>query len=426
MAKIISAEKSPFMNKAAEIYSKQKTSQFSKYLQKNPIFVTYYSINQQLSRADTGTGSVNEQIGKSSPIRYNEIKEFPIYNLSDMKPDIQNDETEGLDINMDLSGIVILPNTITPCPDDFLYVKLAGMKYGVLLRVTEFEFNSIQSNDYYTINCELRATDTKSGYSETYLLLQKQVVEKYTCIFENIGTEDKCLIQDTELAKANSTLELMNLLKDSFYDTYYDRDIGTFVYRDFTSQVDPIYYYDLYLINFIKDSNIFNDVSGERCVTLSLDDVPPINFGNLYRRSLWYAILHQDTSYLSRYSYYTDGSISKVTSPFKINNCDTKTVQLTYKDAPVDSGSSLFITGYISEYFPIELTNSLKDKEDYKPTYLDEIISNYILYGNADIDKNRLANEDLHPSLRNYRYLPILIYILDRNYNAVFASKVTI
>lgn len=422
MAKIISAEKSPFMNKAAEIYSKQKTSQFSKYLQKNPVFVTYYAINQQLSRADTGTGSVKEQIGTSSPIRYNEIKEFPVYNLSDMKPDIQNDETEGLDINMDLSGIVILPNTITPCPDDFLYVKMPGMSYGVLLRVTEFEFNSIQSNDYYTINCELRATDTKSGYSQTYIQLQKQVVEKYSCIFENIGTEDKCLIQDTELAKANSTLELINLLKDSFYDTYYDRDIGTFVYRDFSSGVNPIYYYDLYLIKFIIDSKIYDDVSGERCVTLSLDDVLPINFGNLYRRSLWYAILQKDVTYLSRYSYYTEGSISKVTSPFKINECDTKTIQLTYKDAPIDSGNSLFITGYISEYFPIELTNNLKDKESYTPTYLDEIIFNYILYGNMEIDKNRLANENLHSSLRNYRYIPILIYILEKSYSSVFAS----
>ena len=422
MAKIISAEKSPFMNKAAEIYSKQKTSQFSKYLQKNPVFVTYYAINQQLSRADTGTGSVKEQIGTSSPIRYNEIKEFPVYNLSDMKPDIQNDETEGLDINMDLSGIVILPNTITPCPDDFLYVKMPGMSYGVLLRVTEFEFNSIQSNDYYTINCELRATDTKSGYSQTYIQLQKQVVEKYSCIFENIGTEDKCLIQDTELAKANSTLELINLLKDSFYDTYYDRDIGTFVYRDFSSGVNPIYYYDLYLIKFIIDSKIYDDVSGERCVTLSLDDVLPINFGNLYRRSLGYAILQKDVTYLSRYSYYTEGSISKVTSPFKINECDTKTIQLTYKDAPIDSGSSLFITGYISEYFPIELTNNLKDKESYTPTYLDEIIFNYILYGNMEIDKNRLANENLHSSLRNYRYIPILIYILEKSYSSVFAS----
>lgn len=422
MAKIISAEKSPFMNKAAEIYSKQKTSQFSKYLQKNPVFVTYYAINQQLSRADTGTGSVKEQIGTSSPIRYNEIKEFPVYNLSDMKPDIQNDETEGLDINMDLSGIVILPNTITPCPDDFLYVKMPGMSYGVLLRVTEFEFNSIQSNDYYMINCELRATDTKSGYSQTYIQLQKQVVEKYSCIFENIGTEDKCLIQDTELAKANSTLELINLLKDSFYDTYYDRDIGTFVYRDFSSGVNPIYYYDLYLIKFIIDSKIYDDVSGERCVTLSLDDVLPINFGNLYRRSLWYAILQKDVTYLSRYSYYTEGSISKVTSPFKINECDTKTIQLTYKDAPIDSGNSLFITGYISEYFPIELTNNLKDKESYTPTYLDEIIFNYILYGNMEIDKNRLANENLHSSLRNYRYIPILIYILEKSYSSVFAS----
>ena len=95
---------------------------------------------------------------------------------------------------------------------------------------------------------------------------------------------------------------------------------------------------------------------------------------------------------------------------------------MTYKDAPIDSCSSLFITGYISEYFPIELTNNLKDKESYTPTYLDEIIFNYILYGNMEIDKNRLANENLHSSLRNYRYIPILIYILEKSYSSVFAS----
>ena len=52
-------------------------------------------------------------------------------------------------------------------------------------------------------------------------------------------------------------------------------------------------------------------------------------------------------------------------------------------------------------------------------------VFNYILYGNMEIDKNRLANENLHSSLRNYRYIPILIYILEKSYSSVFASWVT-
>ena len=88
MAKIIQNERSPFIEKAAEIQAQNRVGQFSKFLESNPLFVTYYSINRQLSMTD--------------PIRFNEIKEFPIYGINDLIPDIENDEQKGLDLTLDV------------------------------------------------------------------------------------------------------------------------------------------------------------------------------------------------------------------------------------------------------------------------------------------------------------------------------------
>ena len=104
MAKIIQNERSPFIEKAAEIQAQNRVGQFSKFLESNPLFVTYYSINRQLSMTDSGFGDVEEFLGPTSPIRFNEIKEFPIYGINDLIPDIENDEQKGLDLTLDVSG----------------------------------------------------------------------------------------------------------------------------------------------------------------------------------------------------------------------------------------------------------------------------------------------------------------------------------
>ena len=44
MARIQSVEKSKFINQNIDIYSQNKIGQYSKFLDKNPIFVTYYHI----------------------------------------------------------------------------------------------------------------------------------------------------------------------------------------------------------------------------------------------------------------------------------------------------------------------------------------------------------------------------------------------
>ena len=204
MAKILSVETSPYYEKQIEIYAKNKVGQFSKYLEKNPTFVEYYHINQVLSRADVGSQSVKEEIGRKSPIRYNKIKEFPIYGLPELKPELTYDE-DGMDMDLDLNGLVVLPGTIHPIPGDYFYFKFPGMSVGILWRVTSKEFNTVQANDYYLLDAEIYATAKETDKNSSYSQLQKQVVEDYTCIYENIGTKD-AIIQTTNDANRNLTV----------------------------------------------------------------------------------------------------------------------------------------------------------------------------------------------------------------------------
>ena len=186
MAKIIQNERSPFIDKAAEIQARNRVGQFSKFLESNPLFVTYYSINRQLSMTDSGFGDIEEFLGPTSPIRFNEIKEFPIYGINDLIPDIENDEQKGLDLTLDVNGLIILPNTIKPQADDFFYLKLPGMSTGCLFHVTDYKHTSFNSNDFYTIDGTLDYVFNQTNTEKRYRQLQNQVVERYTCIFKPI------------------------------------------------------------------------------------------------------------------------------------------------------------------------------------------------------------------------------------------------
>ena len=56
MAKIINVEKSQYLTQNIETFTQNKVGQYSKFLDKNPIFITYLAINSVQSRSDVGTG----------------------------------------------------------------------------------------------------------------------------------------------------------------------------------------------------------------------------------------------------------------------------------------------------------------------------------------------------------------------------------
>ena len=188
MARIQSVEKSKFINQNIDIYSQNKIGQYSKFLDKNPIFVTYYHICNTLTRTDVGTGGIEVELGPRSPIKFNKILQFPLYNIPEIKPDIVWDET-GYDIEMDLSDITVLPNTIKPTPGDYFLLDFPGIKQ-YPFRVNSFRYTTIQSNDFYMLSADLRHSGDNCCNE-----IEKLVVESYHCVFENIGTQDNCFIK---------------------------------------------------------------------------------------------------------------------------------------------------------------------------------------------------------------------------------------
>ena len=267
MARIQSVEKARFINQNIEIYSQNKVGQYSKFLDKNPIFVTYYHICNTLTRTDTGTGGIEDEIGPKSPIKYNKILQFPMYNIPEIKPDVVWDET-GYDIDLDLSDIVILPNTIKPTPGDYFLLDFPGIKQ-YLFRVNNFRYNTIQSNDFYTIDCDIKDI----GIDLEDKSMKTNIVDEYQTVFDNIGTQDKCFVKSSDISYLNSIVDLYYKLRDYYRDAFYKNDLNTFTCRIGSNEGIPMWVCDPFLEAFINKSHIYYDENIEDTIILTINNL---------------------------------------------------------------------------------------------------------------------------------------------------------
>lgn len=426
MAKIINIEKSKYINENIAIYAANKVGQYSKFLNTTPVFWTYYSINVPQSRTDVGTGGVHSEMGPNSPIRYNKINNLPIYNFPALKPDVVYDET-GFNIDFDLNGMTILPGTVIPKPGDYIIGSLPSTKE-YAFRVNNFAYNSIQSNDFYQIDADLKKVGT-----DLISEIKSQVVEEYETIFENIGTEDKCFIRSTDLPKIEANGKLFLEMLDFYKAMFYDDRIGSFVMKSEQNN-SGYWFYDMYLEKFIMSSGIYYIENDAKSTILACNDLETSLTKAMYSRTLPYAVLNRNVSYLNDYTYYYQRGILKVLSPFIIYNIPTNGTELLINDKPFITGnSSSFDLGYTKEYYSRELIlamhypsgiypdNTTNIAVTYTPAnYLEEIIYNYMTNKSVEITKDKLIPYMVKNDIVSYQYLPLVIYIILQYYNSYF------
>ena len=251
MGKLISIEQSAYTAGIIDQYAQNKVGMYSKYLNLTPTFVTYYSLNQIMSRTDTGTGSVASEYGYNSPLRFNKIKGFPVYNLPVLSPDISYDET-GISIDIDLSDITILPKTIKPTVPEFMIVDIPASDLKALFRVNNFRYNTIQSNDYVTLSLDLKEIGPNVNEK-----IDSLVVKTFVTVFDNIGTEDSCFIEEENISTINSLVDTINNITELYRDLYWDRKIGNYVLHN---QLEPAkVIYDPYLNRFIDETDMMQN-----------------------------------------------------------------------------------------------------------------------------------------------------------------------
>ena len=171
---------------------------YYKYSDKQPTPVEYFHINRQASTLDEASKLAYDNIGTDSPFRFNKINNMLIYGLEQIQMQYQNEDF-GMESEAITGEAIILPNTIKPYPDDNFCIPY--LQKQIVFRITHVDPDTLEDgSNLYKI--------TYSSDTSTYEELQKQVIEEYDFVVENVGTEMNCLLK-------SSTLSFMDKLDEA-------------------------------------------------------------------------------------------------------------------------------------------------------------------------------------------------------------------
>lgn len=433
----LSVEQSTYISSQQQYLADSRVSQFAKFLNKNPIYVTYYAVNHAESRTDAGTKNIYEEIGPHSPLRFNKILQLPAFNFPELKPDVTQDEG-GYDVDMEITDIAFIGGTIRPRPGDYMLVTLPRV-LPLLFRCNNFSHNTIQSNDYYMGDFDL--VDINQEYTK---LIENQVSEVYTCNFANIGTNQKVMISLEDANKIADATELIDTLTQFYNDAFYNADVDGFVLYDASaieSGSAPInglgigtqWYIDNYLTRFINESEIFRRDDSDYTTVLNYLEMLPLNFDYVYRRTVWNAVLRRTNDYLNVYTYAWSRLIQKRTSPLMMASIATlhPTVEIfdhyVKPEDPVPKelehvlprpGDVCGWAGYdpmLRPYFSLKLMKAISSGvKDIDLNPVEMIIYDYIKGGIDAVTykKSDLLNYSFRHDMFTYMHMPLIIYIL--------------
>lgn len=225
-------------------------------IDQSPTFVTYFHLNIHETTSDEGWHDIEAVVGKKSPIRYQRIASFPIYGIDQIVPQIQESDM-GLDTSFE-GEATILPNTIKPLQNDFFTIGVLDECF--IFRVTGIEYDTARLDNFYKIHYKLEYNDAEKLNS-----LEEMVHAKYTCILQNIGTENQCLIQ-TEFKEQldridNIYTDIVRLYVSVFYVERYNVLLGELG--------NGLLLYDPYMTEFINSHGLFNSAHNARVIYLS-------------------------------------------------------------------------------------------------------------------------------------------------------------
>ena len=385
-------------------YEDKLNSAFTRFLETTPTYVTYYNINTIESTVDLGFSNVDKILGPQSPLRYSEVKNFPIYGMEAIQLDIDEGE-EGINGSYDGGELIILPDTITPYPDDFFILEHKGHQF--LFRVTGVNYDTIKSNNFYKITFTI-----KYVAAEDSVKILEQVTEKFTCLVGNIGTEDRCIIEDGVYELLQRMQYLYEDIANRYKLFYYHKKYNVIMFNDVEN---GIHIYDRYVNMFIQKHGLFYDKETHRTIYLNNED-DSCCYALEYDMSLFRTF--ETRKKLKRFSYnnFRLQDIVNIYSVFKYYSA--KVYSVRFKNGNV-------------EYFPKDVIDAMVsgDIPEGGLYQFDEADKLIVKYMNDQIDS--IYNIDFDaleeftyytPSRINMITVPLLLYVM-KGYYKLFIKK---
>lgn len=276
-------------------------SQIIRFLDKSPVFVTYFHLNINETTVNEGFRDIEAIIGDKSPLRFQKIENFPIYGLEQVMLNIQDSE-QGLDTEYS-SEAVILPNTIKPLQNDFFMINHVHGSF--IFRVTEVQYDNIRPDNFYKIGYRFEWLDDEKVRS-----IDDQVEEKYTCILQNIGTENNCLIQEDYYEQLSKVDELYDDMIKTYKVIFYNER-----YNCFLGEKNGRKLYDPLQSIFFNKHKILNNKNDLKTLVLS-EEFDDNKRKIKYERSIYRAFERRDVNAINEFKYNLISALGKKDSSF--------------------------------------------------------------------------------------------------------------
>ena len=383
-------------------YEEKLNSAYTRFLETTPTYVTYYNVNPIESTVDLGFSNVEKILGDHSPLKYSEVKNLPVYGMDSIQLNLEEGD-EGLTVSYDNGELIILPDTIKPYPDDFFIIEHKG--YDFLFRVTGVDYDTIKSNNFYKITFTIKYVDKEESKK-----ILKQVTNKYTCVVDNIGTEDKCIIEDDVYELLNTMKTLYKQISDRYQAFYYKKKYNAFVFMDYQTGA---LVYDRYLNMFIQKHGLFYNTEDHRTIYLNNED-DDYTFLIEYDKSIYKGYELRKTQRLVNNSYRLT-NIAYMYSVFRyyrLNNI---------KSIRFERGDNTYLS---KDLLDVMISGNIPEENKFSEA--DLIIIKYIhdkIDGIHNLDLEEL--EELTYFVPSWDYMikiPLLLYAMKGYYN-LFIKK---
>ena len=382
------------VNSLAQATNAKLNNPYYKFNDKKPTEVVYYKQNREKTTLDPATGTNYQHVGQLSPIKFNKINNFVLYGMGriELNYDVGDYGLESGEIS---GEAVILPNTIIPTQGDFFYVPY--ITEDVLFKVNHVTPDTLDNgSNFYRIGYNLELVNSREQ-------IEEQVVEEYEFIVQNVGTDFNAFVSSSNYSLVSELESTIDRLL-SYYQTFFDSSVQTFVYR-YNGEL----MYDPYLIEFMIRTKIMS--YGDEYFYVHHAAYVDRKFEYNYTKTLFYYIQNGTALDMSKISF--NATATKIEDP---NSLFVTRLEDYYM---IDYFSNY---QYITVFNPISI-DVLSNVESC--TYYDEDDSNYVfniltayLKGDTDYISSNITNIidklSYDDSATMYYMVPITMVILSK------------
>lgn len=368
----------------------------SRFMSEGATLTTYYQLHENRTTVDRGFQNIDQLFGKHSPLRFNKIKDFPLYGLQQLNPN-NDDSTQIEDISVE-GECILLPSTIVPNPNDFFILNHLRMK--ALFRVVEVQFDSMKVEGFYKIKFHLHACS-----DETLRALEQQTINIYHTDLNAIGTEVNPIIREDNFVLRSKIKQMVNKIIQAYKALFYNERHNCFLYLNPETRD---YWFDLCGNEFMAKHNLMNTENSSNVIVLS-DKLQDQEFPLLYNRSIYnWLELGAPLSFLQPFYFTLSHTTNYPMSSFELWDEDHTMVMFpTIKEKDnFNSSNSYFDSAQLTAF-----NGKVKPYSDFE-----KIIYDYINNTNMSIYDIPLTLADgllLSMHVKDvFLYTPIVLYII--------------